>query len=125
MVFGELSSRQGYASFVKDLLDRVEHVVAVRRCFDVGTGLAIHHDIGDLADFDRQGIFGVLDVLDPGVAVVGDGVESVLQFTARLVGRLIGGLYGVVCFRDVAMMMLVPAKGLFDVIRGHAFLVGQ
>ncbi|WP_172468598.1 hypothetical protein [Mycobacterium xenopi] len=45
-------------------------------------GLAVHHDIGDFADFDRKRVFGPLDLLYPEVAVVSDTAEFALQFAA-------------------------------------------
>jgi hypothetical protein len=122
---GELSCRLPRCLCVEDPLQRIEHIAPIFRRRDVGERPVLVNHCNNLCNLDLQRIFGVLDSLYPGISLLGQTSQIVLEALHAVVRGAVRTFLAATFFRDPACTNLTPAKRVAEVVDGDSVLTGK
>jgi hypothetical protein len=121
----ELARRLPSSLRIKDPLHRVEHVAAIFRRGKVGQRSMLVYCGHNLRNLGFHGLFGVLDLFDLFIALLGQIRQIVLEAHHAVVGAAIGALLDTVLFSNPPRLILTLPENIAEIVSRIALLFGE
>jgi hypothetical protein len=121
----ELASGLSGSLLVENPLHRVEHIAAIFRGSKISQCSILVYCGDNLRNLGFHGLFGVLDLFDPLVALVSQIGQIVLEAHHAVVGGTIRALLDTVFFSNLPRLILALPESVTEIVSRIALLFGE
>jgi|GEM_PF-6951988 len=125
VILGELAGGLSGSFLVEDPLYCVEHVAAVLRRGQIGQRAILVYQRDNLCHLGFRGLFGVLNLFDLFVALLGQTGQIVLKAYHAVVGGAVCSSLDAILFGHLPSLVFTLEKCVAKIIRRMALLSGE